>query len=117
MLGLIDRLTILTEDPTTGAYSVVFASGIACRFAHHVVGTGAGGADAGARASLVAQRHLLWDAGATMPDGWERGGWQVENEADGSRWQPLPGSMTQMRGPGGRVHHYRADLERQDTTP
>jgi len=105
MLGLIDRATVYTPDPTTGRFTVVATSGLRCRLAHV---SGEAGASRLERAELAALRNLIWEPGYVMPE-------EARVLIDGVTYALTPGTYKALRGPSGAITRYRqCDAVRAD---
>lgn len=103
MIGLDQTATIYTEHASTGLYSVVDRSDLACRLVHVDIG---GAQSGGARAELAALRSMLFEPDYVMPE-------TAQVEVSGIRWQPVAGTFGAFRGPSGTVEYRRCDVVRQ----
>lgn len=101
MIGLIDSATIYTPDPTTGAYSVVAMTGLACRLALATTPV----APDPDRAEVNQTRRLLWGPSYLLPE-------TAQVEVAGERWNVRPGTLDAVRGPSGAVAYRRCDVVR-----
>lgn len=106
MIGLDQLATVYTEHATTGAYTVVAKSDLACRLAVISAETAGTGGD---RQELTSARRLLWGADyATMPD-------NAQIEVDGQRWNIRSGTVTPIYtglGAARALEHWHAEVER-----
>jgi hypothetical protein len=101
--GLDETMTVYTEDPTTGLYTVVDASGVRCRLFHEARQPAATGLD---RAELGAIRNLHYDPSYTLPDG-------AQILSGGQRWNCLHGTDGKVRLFGDSIQK-RIDVKRAD---
>ena len=94
MIGLDQTGTVYTPNGSTGAFTVVAKSNLACRL------TAVGVATVGnQRVEISGSRLLLWDPSYVMPD-------EAQVEVEGVRWNVKAGSQARPRLPGG-VDVYR----------
>lgn len=101
LVGYDQRATVYTPDPTTGAYTVVAATGVACRLALVTVG----GEPSDERAEIDAARRLLWGPTTTIAE-------TAQIEVAGGRWNIRPGTLAAVRGPSGSVVYQRYEVVR-----
>ena len=99
MYGLNKTATVYTPHATTGDYTVLAKSNLACRLAHKP--SPAGGAEE--RAELVARRRLLWDEDYTMPE-------TAQVEIDSERWNVQKGTVDKLTDLSSTVIYRRCDL-------
>lgn len=87
---LTQTAIVYGENPSTGAsggrYTVVLNPSLVCRMVHPSYG---GAGSAGARAEIMADRDLWWDAGYRMPE-------QCRIVVDGIAWQPRAGTFAAL---------------------
>jgi len=102
-IGLDETLSVYTEDPSTGAFTVLAASGVRCRLFHVGRQPAATGLD---RAELGAIRNLHYDPATTIPDG-------AQILSGGLRWNCVHGTDGVIRLFGGVIQK-RIDLVRAD---
>lgn len=103
---LLDRRAdIYTEDPATGAFTVLDESDLPVRLAI----IGAKGANSAAeRAEMVAMRRLVWGPDYAMPT-------RAQVAIDSERWNPVLGSFTApLWPPSGEVIYRGCDLIRAE---
>lgn len=99
MYGLNKTATVYTPHASTGAYTVLAKSNLACRLAHKL--SPAPGADE--RAELTARRRLLWDEDYTMPE-------NAQVEIDSERWNVQPGTIDKLTDLTSSVIYRRCDV-------
>lgn len=100
MIGLIDVARVYTPDPTTGNYTVLAKSDLACRLTL----VSAMSVDSGpGRAELVDERRLLWEPSYVLPD-------TAQVEVSGLRYNVQPGTLAAVRDPSGAVEYRRAKV-------
>lgn len=99
MHGLNKTASVYTPHATTGDYTVLAKSDLACRLAHKPSPAGA----AEERAELVAHRRLLWDEDYTMPEA-------AQVLIDGERWNVQAGTVDALTGLDATVIYRRADV-------
>lgn len=98
MYGLDQTATVYTPHATTGAWTVVAKSGLACRLVRVTIA-----ADVGPGRVLAApQRTLLWN-GYTMPAA-------AQVDVGGERWNVVDGTVATVRGPAGNTWYQRAEV-------
>jgi hypothetical protein len=102
VIGLIDVMTVYTQDAVTGRYTVVDETAVPCRLAHFRSQPGASGVE---RAELAATRNLIWTPGYVMPEG-------AQIDVGGVRWNTVVGTYKAMRGPSGAVTYRQCDALR-----
>jgi hypothetical protein len=103
MVGLDQTMAVYTADASTGAYTVLAASGVPCRLAHVHRGTATGPE----RAELAALRNLLWEPDTILSEHS-----QVEVDGDGVRYNVVAGTLEAYRGPSGELVYRRCDVIR-----
>lgn len=97
--GLDQTATVYTPSGTTGAYTVVDKTGLACRLALSSVSTDMGPS----RAEADGARRLLWDPDYVMPE-------EAQVEVDGERWNIQAGTLAAPRDLTGGVVYRRAEV-------
>ena len=99
---LIDRATVYTESPATGAFTVEETTDLHCRLCK-IDATGAGSA----RTELLAKRRLVWDASYEMPP-------NAQLDISGHRWNVVSGTPASERDKPGTIKLRAADVVRAD---
>lgn len=100
MFGLDQTCSVYTPHATTGAYTVLAKSNLACRLAYVEQGGSAIGDE---RAPIGTKRRLLWSEDYTMPD-------NAQVLVDGQRWNVKDGTYGALRGPGSAVVYRRCEV-------
>lgn len=96
-------MDVFTEDPTTGAFTVLNQAAVPCHLFHVARQPAATAAD---RAELAALRNLHYSASYTLPNG-------AQILSGGVRWNTLHGTDGVIQ-PFGVVIQKRIDLVRAD---
>jgi hypothetical protein len=109
--GFDQRATVYGRDGTTGRYTTVFRSGLACRLAHINRQPGATGAQ---RAELAGIRTFLWDPAYTLPENAqvEVAGVTGPDGTTPARWNVRSGTLATLRGPSGQACYKQCDVTR-----
>ncbi len=103
-LNFLDQVgTVYTEAATSGRYTVLAKSNLACRLIHMPLRHVTTGSD---RAKLAGMRNLMFDPEYIMPE-------ECQVEVDGVRWQPKPGTFGAYRDWNSNVAYRRCDAVRQ----
>lgn len=105
MIGLDQTANIYAESATTGLYTTLVKTGLACRLIHLNLRLAGSSND---RAELAGQRDMLFDPEYQMPE-------QCQVEVDGVRWQPKPGTFEALRNWTSDVSYRKCQVERQQT--
>lgn len=105
--GALDQIaTVYTENASTGRYTDLANSGLACRLMHLNLQPAATSSD---RAEFAAMRDMMFDPDYAMPE-------QCQVEVDGVRWQPRPGTFGAFRDWNGDLVYRRATVLRQQVS-
>ena len=104
MPGLDQSGTVYTPNGTTGDYTVVAKSGLACRLAHSAISGDMGPG----RSDQASARRLLWGADYVMPE-------VAQVLVDGQRWNIVAGTLAAVRGPSGQVEYRRAEVTQAES--
>lgn len=99
--GLDQIATVYTPSVSTGVYTVLAKSGLACRLAL----TSVSGDMGPSRAEDDGTRRLLWDPDYTMPE-------EAQVEVDGERWNIRAGTLAAPRDLSGAVVYRRAEVKK-----
>jgi hypothetical protein len=85
-LALSQTATVYGEDPTTGAYTVVLKTGMACALVEHTLYRAQFAVAGNARAENLGDRTLLWDPAYALPE-------TAQLLIGTTRWQPVAGTF------------------------
>jgi len=99
MFGLNATATVYTPNGTTGTYTVLATSGLACRLAVKPAPTDG----AVERAEGTPRRLLLWDDAYSMPN-------DAQVEIDGQRWNVVAGTFDALTGLDSVVVYRRCEV-------
>lgn len=109
--GLIQTAEVFTEDPTTGAFTVVANASLACRMGHY----GSSGTDRLPPPFLTFSRGeldnlfvLIWGPAYTMPE-------RCQLLISSVRWNPIVGSFLPMYDLNGGPAFNRCAIARVQT--